>query len=216
MKKKISLMMLSVLILSGCQHIENFDTVAVPREPIVTKAESRFVVGFDYASSKLNKIERERIENFVMQYEVSRQDDLVVFVAEQGGNVAQKRSEKVAAYLRGLGLKPMMKWGNAKTGLQEVEVSLGRYTVQVPNCPDWSDGITDKYNNQVHSNFGCAQAANLALMIADPRDLIQGRESSPVDGQYLSNAMQAYHTPPSEEGDGENVLQIPVVSGGAE
>ncbi|NIJ06998.1 type IV pilus biogenesis protein CpaD/CtpE [Sphingomonas vulcanisoli] len=47
----------------------------------------------------------------------------------------------------------------------------------VPNCPDWSDKDRPTTDAQA-ANYGCATAVNLAAMIADPTDLLHGKNEN--------------------------------------
>jgi pilus assembly protein CpaD len=58
-----------------------------------------------------------------------------------------------------------------------VRVIAGRATASVPGCPSWTDpGIDSPV--RTGTNYGCASNTNLAAMIANPDDLIRGREAS--------------------------------------
>ncbi len=60
-----------------------------------------------------------------------------------------------------------------------VRVVASRSTASVPGCPDWAasnNGVTPPQGTS--SNFGCSTNSNLAAMIADPEDLIRGRNGS--------------------------------------
>lgn len=71
----------------------------------------------------------------------------------------------------------------------------------VPGCPDWSDYQLQTTEGQA-SNYGCATALNLAAMIADPQDLLHGRNSTGVgSGETASKAVKAFReTAPSGKG----------------
>ena len=45
-------------------------------------------------------------------------------------------------------------------------------------CPNWSRQAQPNYNNRTMSNFGCGVNSNLAAMVANPEDLIHGREGN--------------------------------------
>ena len=65
--------------------------------------------------------------------------------------------------------------GNAAPGY--LRVVAARSTASVPGCPEWSDpGIDSPV--RTGANYGCAINTNLAAMIANPDDLVHGRESS--------------------------------------
>ncbi len=54
-------------------------------------------------------------------------------------------------------------------------VVLTRSSASVPNCPDWSAHSDMNYTNGIYPNYGCATNGNLAAMVANPEDLIQGQ-----------------------------------------
>ena len=56
---------------------------------------------------------------------------------------------------------------------------VSRTRAEVPDCPNWSVPSQPNYNNRTMSNFGCAVNSNLAAMVANPEDLIHGREGDP-------------------------------------
>jgi|GEM_PF-1470824 len=64
--------------------------------------------------------------------------------------------------------------------------------LSVPGCPDWSKEVRHNYSNSVHSNFGCADATNLGLMIANPEDVLEGRNPGAADGTYAAGAIERY------------------------
>jgi len=60
-----------------------------------------------------------------------------------------------------------------------VRIIASRSNASVPGCPDWStsdNGVAPPQNTS--SNFGCATAGNLAAMIANPNDLVEGQNPS--------------------------------------
>jgi pilus assembly protein CpaD len=85
-------------------------------------------------------------------------------------------------------------------------LSLERYVVTPPACPDWTDPLGQTDARQVASNWGCATNSNLGLMAADPRDLVIGRTTGPEQGSHAVNAVDRYRQDkvyePSTEGTG--------------
>ena len=72
---------------------------------------------------------------------------------------------------------------------------LTRSTASVPGCPDWSHTADANDANATNPNYGCATNSNYAAMVANPEDLIRGRES---DGQPVvttsNRAIEAYRS----------------------
>lgn len=82
--------------------------------------------------------------------------------------------------------------GQIAPGMLRVVVT--RSSASVPSCPDWSTDHDRNYNASNHSNHGCSTNSNLAAMIADPEDLVRGRENKKLDANSGKNAVGAYRT----------------------
>ncbi len=78
-----------------------------------------------------------------------------------------------------------------------VRVVVSRRRAEVPGCPNWSRPAQPNLDNKNMSNFGCGVNSNLAQMVADPVDLIRGREGSGVsDAATAAKAVGMYRTKP--------------------
>ena len=78
-----------------------------------------------------------------------------------------------------------------------VRVVVSRRRASVPGCPNWSVPSQPNYENRSMSNFGCAVNSSMAAMVADPVDLIHGREGTGVlDTATATKAVQYYRTTP--------------------
>jgi pilus assembly protein CpaD len=73
-------------------------------------------------------------------------------------------------------------------------VSVGRYAVTLPTCPNWSQSLASDFTNAYTSNYGCANTTNLGLMVASPADLVSGRSFAGADAQPAAAAVQRYLT----------------------
>ncbi len=78
-----------------------------------------------------------------------------------------------------------------------VRVVVSRSVASVPGCPSWKDRSEADFAGGLSDNYGCATAGNLASMIADPRDLVEGREAA-IDpkGAVSGRAIKAYNDKP--------------------
>lgn len=73
--------------------------------------------------------------------------------------------------------------GNVRPGT--IRVVASRSSAHVPGCPEWSDpGIDSPV--RTGTNYGCATNSNLAAMIADPDDLVRGRDGSGGQGSAVT------------------------------
>jgi pilus assembly protein CpaD len=73
-----------------------------------------------------------------------------------------------------------------------VVLTIERYIVIPPSCGDFSQPIGDAQQAYAHSNHGCADTANLGLMVANPKDLIKGRSLGDSDGAVLAAGVDRY------------------------
>lgn len=91
--------------------------------------------------------------------------------------------------------------GNVQPGTVRVVVSRTR--ASVPGCPNWDRPAAPDFDNQQMPSTGCAVNGNLTAMVADPQDLVYGREAGPVvDSVTASKAVQSYRAakPTGEQG----------------
>jgi pilus assembly protein CpaD len=101
--------------------------------------------------------------------------------------------------------------GAVRPGSVRVVVSRRRATV--PNCPNWNVPSQPNFDNGTLSNFGCGVNSNIAAMVANPEDLIHGREATGVDINAAARAVQFYRsTPPT----GTKGLQDITTKGGSQ
>ena len=78
-----------------------------------------------------------------------------------------------------------------------VRVVVSRRRAEVPNCPNWSSPSSPNFDNRNMSNFGCGVNTNIAAMIANPEDLIHGREAAGTTNvDTASRGVILYRTKP--------------------
>lgn len=73
-----------------------------------------------------------------------------------------------------------------------LRVSYLRVKAVVPTCGVWPDGGITDYRNHSYTDFGCAQATNMAAMVANPADLIRPQPMDPPNGQRRAAVLSAY------------------------
>jgi len=76
-----------------------------------------------------------------------------------------------------------------------VRVVVARRRAIVPGCPNWGAVSQPDWDNKTMSNYGCSVNSNLAQMIANPQDLVHGREAGSVtDAVTAARAIEMYRT----------------------
>ena len=81
----------------------------------------------------------------------------------------------------------------------KARIIVTRAVATVPGCPDWSGKSDVSLGNAVSSNYGCAVNSNLAAMVANPQDLVEGQQGTGETVILTSNkAIDSYReTPPT-------------------
>jgi pilus assembly protein CpaD len=186
----------ALAVLTGCSSESAYWSPAESQKQVkVDWVRFDHRVMFGQNSRGVTDQERARIDEFLDRVEPRYGDQILVGTGAGNGDgeIAAERVAAVTEYLRALGLKvgPMpaaaqARWDGA------VRVMVGRYVVTPPNCPDWTKSASYDPSNQVSSNFGCATATNLGLMVADPGDLVRGRDMGPADGAYSARMIKTY------------------------
>lgn len=73
-----------------------------------------------------------------------------------------------------------------------VKVAFVKRQVVLPDCSARWDNMTSTSHNAVHTNFGCAVAANMAAQIADPADMLGARPMAPADAGRRQVVLDKY------------------------
>jgi pilus assembly protein CpaD len=192
-----SIVALAALIaLGGCTpYTEEWSPSQSPKRNTVTWVETQYAVPFANGSAVLSEADRAALERFLARQARGDSVRLTVAAADGGGALAVRRETAVVDYLRSRGLDarlgPLAGQGG---GRSTVAVAVGRYIVTPPTCPDWSKPAGGDSGNTSGSNFGCATATNLGMMVADPGHLVRGAAMGPGDGEMLAKGVQDYRS----------------------
>jgi pilus assembly protein CpaD len=161
-------------------------------------------VGFKPGDAQLSDEQKAQLVAFLEQSRFAYGDKL--FVSAGRSALEGQRRSTVAAFLQSVGYAPSQMADNGQSG--DVTVVIGRYVATPPACPDWRKPADTDRGNTSLSNLGCATASNLADMVANPGDLVRGRQPGPLDGEASALGIQRYRqgkiTPLDVEGTSED------------
>lgn len=190
--------LLCLVLLGACDHIPDFKAYApydppAARQPRVQPIAIAHKVAFPQGTVTLDATAGRDIDTFLVRQGVDRADALEIAIPAGGGAIARDRAARVAAYLK---LKRLAAGlvidDDPKMSADTVRLVIHRYQVALPGCPDWSDRSGITHDNQPSGNWGCATAVNLGLMVANPGDLLRGRDGGPGDGAAQVLGIQRY------------------------
>lgn len=73
-----------------------------------------------------------------------------------------------------------------------VIASFERFEARAPDCSGHWDNLTSTKNNDASSHFGCAVTGNIAVMVANPRDLVIPANMDPSDNSRREVVLGKY------------------------
>jgi pilus assembly protein CpaD len=163
-----------------------------PTQLRVDGAESRRELAFATGSAYLSTTELRKLDGWVLGGSI-RPADRVEVAATGPPGLAQQRAAAIA--------RELLRYGIVATTMvidmvpaNQATVSVGRYAVTLPTCPNWSQSLSYDFTNAFTSNYGCANATNLGLMVASPADLVSPRPFTGADAQPAVAAVERYMT----------------------
>ena len=182
---KAILVLVSPLLLAACdlrlnEYVEKAKEhqYADLRKPNrVDMVQFNHQVNFDGGKSMPSDAEYDRFDVFANSIKLGYGDEVVL----RGG--APGRRDAMAAYIQRLGLPVTIRsesGGKDEVASNAVKVTVNRYVVTPPACPDWSNFNGTDERNTPGTNYGCATDATLGAMVANPRDLVQPQ---PMEGE---------------------------------
>ena len=178
-------------------------------QPIVQRTD--FVFDVATSGSGVDASEQARLSAWFDSIDLRYGDQ--VTVDEAGGYESAAARRDVAAVAAQYGLLLVdaaapITAGSVPPGTLRIVAS--RATASVPGCPNWAPAEIAATGN-TSSNYGCATGSNLAAMVANPNDLVQGQDGSNSGAATATRAIRSYRagTPTGQGG-----LQASSTTGG--
>jgi len=177
-----------MLGLAAC--VTEYSKSEAPDQLRVDGAESRREVAFATGSAYLTQGELRKLDAWVLSGSI-RPADRVAVAAAGPPRLAEQRTAAVSRELLRYGIVTQTLALDAVPANGAI-LSVGRYAVTLPTCPNWSQSLSYEFTNAFSSNYGCANAINLGLMVASPGDLVSGRSLTGADAQLAAEAVKRY------------------------
>jgi len=124
--------------------------------------------------------------------------DVVVKSPANGGDAGMARltADATISYLKHIGVPEarlrLVGYDAAHAPNPPVIASFARFEAVVTKCGERWGSLTSTANNRPQANFGCAETANLAAMIANPRDLVTPTAEDPADNSRRQVVLGKY------------------------
>ena len=195
MRSKFRLLLIATAALGGCAYHPGVDHADRGVEPVNVPVVTRADYTFDAAApgGSLAPSEKARLDAWFRGLNLGYGD--AIYVDAPFAEAARYDVAQVAAnYAMTVEPGAPVTAGAVPSG--SIRVIVSRTRAEVPNCPNWSVPSQPNYNNRTMSNFGCGVNSNLAAMVANPEDLIHGREGSGFSTTAGTKAVLFYRTTP--------------------
>ncbi len=185
-----------LVALSGCKGAYGeLDDVRMPdyhyeRYPIeVTKGTVKLQV--PTKSSKLSAAQEDAVTRLAQQ---ARSNNVPrIYIRRPSGSItADVVAGRITRLMTGQGVSASSLAHSSYKGSGPVVVSFKRYFATTARCGDWSTNLAETGDNTTYANYGCAGQHNLAALVANPKDLVTPRTSTPADAMRRSKVFDDY------------------------
>lgn len=159
-------------------------------QPVVSK--SNYVLDVNSGYDGLAPGETSRVAGWFESLRLGYGDHVSVDVPGGNDSATREAVGNIAARY-GLLIDPTAPVTSGEIAPGKVRVVVSRTTASVPNCPDWSDKAGNDLNANTLTNYGCSVNSNLAVMVANPEDLVYGQRATGAnDASTASKAIKSY------------------------
>lgn len=192
----------ALLLMPGCVTT---DPGHDPQARVATVEWGEFThqVAFQPGQSRLTASAARGIDRFLAREKVESPDRVQVMAHpdlanEKRDRLAARREAEVVKHLRRRGLAPRVEAGGQAGppvnggGVDSVTVVVRRPVVSTPHCPDWERMMAGRELDPTNASFGCITTTSLGAMVANPDDLIEGRDPGTYDGDALAPSIDRY------------------------
>lgn len=189
--QKVTILIAASLGLAGCGTLPTNTSMYSVHQPVVER--TNYAIDLASDGDGIAVADQTRLNEWFDVLDLRYGDRIAIDSGDGFGNEGAARDVRAAAAERGI----MVTQGAPVTpGIiapGNIRVVVTRSQASVPSCPDHrTQG--QNFNAGNNSNYGCAINSNLAAMVADPEDLVRGRDNKRIDSNSGNAAVNAYKT----------------------
>ena len=162
------------LTLAGCGGMPTNNSLYSLKQPVIDR--ENFSLDVNTMSNGLPVSEQVRLNGWFEAMNLGYGDR--VSIEDPGANPAVTNAVNELAGRYGIIVSDTAPTTEGFLQPGQARVVITRTTAEVPGCPDWSAKSDMNYNNATSPGYGCAVNSNMAAMIADPEDLLEGQEGT--------------------------------------
>jgi pilus assembly protein CpaD len=179
-------------VLQACDAPGEWSTNEAPRQLRVDFERMTHTATYAPEATQLAPGEQEKLASFLQVAQVTTDDHVYLEPTSNDRHNASRISALARDLTRRGYVVATLPPGRDAVPPNALLVTVERYVVTPPDCPNWTKSPNGDHENAPSSNFGCANLTNLGLMVADPRDLLIGRDMGPESAAHAGLAIQRY------------------------
>ena len=206
-KVKLALALALGLGLAGCGGMPKNSSLYSVKQPVVER--TNMVLDVTTSSAGLPISEQQRLNGWFETMDLRYGDRIAI--ENPGQNPAVTNAIRDLAGRYGLMITDTAPVTPGYLQPGQARVVITRTTASVPGCSDWSAKSDMNYTNGLSPNYGCAVNSNIAAMVADPQDLLEGKKGS--GETVIATGTKAISTYREMEPTGKGGLQDPGAAG---
>jgi pilus assembly protein CpaD len=218
--------MIAAAGLAGCKHDQDFTAPQVAgwsmvnaseRHPIIVSQEPQ-TMQVSVASSARGLSPRQRAEvlEFSGRSRAADAGNSRLVIEAPGGSSNEMASMQAVGEIRQIlsdngfaeSAISVEAYHAGGRGNAPIRISYLRYVAEAPVCGYWPTNLADQRDNGNYPNFGCANQHNLAVMVANPGDLVGPRTESDRPGERRDITWNKYvkgESTAAEKADDEKI-----------
>ena len=163
--------------------------------PVARSVATLALPGAD-AGAALSATEIARLDGFLGEFVAGGHGPLSVTVPTAGQEQALAKAKRIVARALDRGLRggevSLVVSTAESSDRNQIVLSYDTFVARVPACGDWSKESSNDVTNSVYSNYGCAMQHNVAILIANPADLLAPRLAGLRDAPRSNQVIQLY------------------------
>lgn len=213
------------LTLAGCDHLDRGaehpagQVLLTPaeRHPILVSQEPhRMTVKVSRSARGLDPQQRAQLIDFVSKFHASDSGNSKLVIAVPSGASNEVAAMNAVADMRpilndigvsesAISIEPYHADGHSQP---PIRIAYNRYAADAPDCGKWTENLATTTRNLPYGNLGCASQRNLAVMVANPADLVGPRTMTPASADRRDQIYDKYvkDAPTSRQRTGQEIV----------
>ncbi|GAA3734692.1 pilus assembly protein CpaD [Sphingorhabdus rigui] len=190
--QKVTFLIAVSLGLAGCGTLPTNTSMYSVHQPVVER--TNYAIDLASNGDGIAVADQKRLNEWFDVLDLRYGDRISIDSDDSDGNEDAARDVRAVAADRGI---IVTQGAPATAGViapGNIRVVVTRSQASVPSCPDHRTTQSQNFNAGNNSNYGCAMNSNLAAMVADPEDLVRGRDNKRLDSNSGKAAVNAYKT----------------------